>query len=181
MGRFKVDPSSGCPYFVTCTVMGWVSVLNAAPYFQIIVDSLNYCRQHKGILLNGYVIMPNPLHLILTALLGVDLTSVMRDFKRHTSKAITTQLRSDGYASFLRFFERAGDFAGGRADFKVWQDEFRPEELRTQKWLKQKLAYLHNNPVRKGFVDSPEQWRYSSARNYLLDDHSVIAVDFPEW
>lgn len=43
--------------------------------------------------------------------------------------------------------------------------------------LRQKIAYIHNNPVRRGWVDLPEQWRYSSARNYLLGDHSVLEID----
>jgi REP element-mobilizing transposase RayT len=181
MGRYKVDPEGGTPYFCTCTIMGWLAVFNAPPYFQIIIDSLNYCRQHKGILLNGYVIMPNHLHLILLPLQGIDLSGVMRDFKRYTSRAITKQLQADKHVSFLRFFERAAAAAGGKSDYKVWREEFHPEELHTRKWFEQKLRYIHENPVRKGFVDEAAHWRYSSARNYEHGDHSVIEVDFLDW
>jgi len=44
--------------------------------------------------------------------------------------------------------------------------------LYSEKWFYQKLNYLHENPVRKGFVTKPEDWKYSSAKNWLLDDHS---------
>ncbi len=40
----------------------------------------------------------------------------------------------------------------------------------------QKAEYIHYNPVRRGYVDQPEHWNYSSARNYFLDDDSIIKV-----
>jgi hypothetical protein len=43
--------------------------------------------------------------------------------------------------------------------------------------LFQKIEYIHYNPVKRGYVDEPEYWRYSSARNYLNDDHTIIEVD----
>jgi hypothetical protein len=43
--------------------------------------------------------------------------------------------------------------------------------------LNQKTDYIHTNPVRRGYIDVPEHWRYSSARNYYLDDHSVLEID----
>ena len=65
--------------------------------------------------------------------------------------------------------------------YKVWQEGFHPIGIDTAKFFQEKLEYLHNNPVRKGFVEEPEQWRYSSARNYLLDDHSIITVEYLEY
>jgi hypothetical protein len=47
----------------------------------------------------------------------------------------------------------------------------------TEYSFQQKLAYLYENPVIKGFVEKPDYWPYSSARNYLLDDHSIIEVE----
>ncbi len=44
----------------------------------------------------------------------------------------------------------------------------------------QKLNYIHDNPVRKGYVENPEHWKFSSARNYLLNDHSMIKVEILE-
>jgi len=45
------------------------------------------------------------------------------------------------------------------------------------KILIQKMEYIHQNPVRNGLVDEPEHWRYSSARNYYADNHSIIKTD----
>jgi len=43
--------------------------------------------------------------------------------------------------------------------------------------LRQKIEYIHHNPVRRGYVDEAANWIYSSARNYLKDDPSVLAID----
>ena len=48
--------------------------------------------------------------------------------------------------------------------------------LKSGKWFNQKLQYIHANPVRKGFVEKPEAWKYSSARNWLLNDHGIIKI-----
>ena len=45
--------------------------------------------------------------------------------------------------------------------------------------LLEKLEYIHDNPVKRGYVDKPEHWRYSSARNYLGGD-ALIPV-YTEW
>ena len=59
----------------------------------------------------------------------------------------------------------------------VWQDGFHPIAIETVKFFQQKLNYLQENPVRKGFVEKPEHRMYSSARNYILDDHSLIQIE----
>lgn len=42
-------------------------------------------------------------------------------------------------------------------------------------WVK--LHYIHDNPVEAGLVTKAENYKYSSARNYILDDHSILKVD----
>jgi len=48
--------------------------------------------------------------------------------------------------------------------------------IESARFFLQKLNYMHLNPVRKGYVIRPEDWKYSSARNWIKDDHSVIRV-----
>ena len=50
--------------------------------------------------------------------------------------------------------------------FQLWQEGSHPKIIETEVMLRQKLAYIHDNPVRRGYVDDPAHWRYSSARNY---------------
>ena len=50
------------------------------------------------------------------------------------------------------------------------------KSLKYMRWFVQKLQYMHDNPVRKGFVESPEDWKYSSARNWINDDNNIIEI-----
>src|SRR5699024_7952858 len=61
-------------------------------------------------------------------------------------------------------------------DYQFWQDGFHPKQLVGDDMLIQKIEYIHNNPVKRGYVDKPEHWRYSSARNYAGME-GLIEVD----
>ncbi|MFQ6114904.1 MAG: hypothetical protein ACE5NG_12620 [bacterium] len=82
-----------------------------------------------------------------------------------------------GQKLFLHVFKKAAEREKGKRDYKVWQDEYHPQIIYTDQVCRQKLEYMHNNPVVKGFVDTPEYWLYSSARNYILGDDSVLKGD----
>jgi hypothetical protein len=60
---------------------------------------------------------------------------------------------------------------------QLWQEGFHPELIFNDRMLIQKIEYIHYNPVKRGVVDRPEYWKYSSARNFILDDHSVITLN----
>jgi putative transposase len=51
-------------------------------------------------------------------------------------------------------------------EYQLWQEGSHPEVIVSERILEQKLLYMHYNPVRRGYVENPEDWRYSSARNY---------------
>lgn len=178
MRRYRIDPEKTSFYFCTCNIVEWRCVFKEEKYCQIIIDSLNYCRKNKGLLLFGFVIMPNHIHLIVSSKERLPLTDIMRDFKRHTSKLISKMLEEDNEKLFLYIFQKAKRTQ--KTKYKVWQDEYHPEAIYSEKWFYQKLNYLHNNPVRKGFVVKPEDWKYGSARNWILDDHSTISLDIDE-
>lgn len=174
---YKIFSEANYLYFVTCTITEWIPVFTSIPYFQIIIDSLKYCRENKGLKLNAYVIMPNHLHLIVHTQPDTNLSDVMRDFKRYTSKAISDQLEEHNQKLFLGVFAEAALSARGNTKYRIWQDRFHPEAIQSERFYKQKLNYLHDNPRRKGFVASPHDWLYSSARNYYLGDDSIIEID----
>jgi putative transposase len=64
-----------------------------------------------------------------------------------------------------------------KPDYKIWQDEYHPIAITSEKLFLQKMEYMHNNPVRKGFVEKPKYWKYSSARNWLLGDDCIIQIN----
>jgi hypothetical protein len=68
-----------------------------------------------------------------------------------------------------------------RGQNKIWQEGYHPVAIKSKTFFNEKLDYIHYNPVKKGFVEKPEHWKYSSARNYLLGDDSLIVIDKIEW
>ena len=115
--------------------MEWLPVFATDVYFRIIIGSLKYCQSHKGLNLIAYVIMPEHIHLITSNLEEVSLSDIMRDLKRFTSKKISSQLKIDNKNSLLEIFERFASIGKGNTEYKVWQDDFHPEAVYSEKFL----------------------------------------------
>lgn len=176
MGQWKVVPEIKM-YFATTTIVGWTYVFTSIPYFEAVIESLRFCIKNKGLHLHGFVIMPNHAHYIMSADDGKNLSDVMRDFGTHTSREITGILREERREEILQRFRDAAQADGRGNEFKVWIEGFHPIAIESEKFFRQKVNYLHENPVRKGYVEEPEHWKYSSARNYILNDESIIRVE----
>ncbi len=122
--------------------------------------------------------MPNHIHTILST--KENLSDIVRDFKQFTSRGITKALQEGEGNRLLKYFRKTARTAGRGNDFMVWQTGSLPISISGDSLFRQKLDYIHNNPVRKGYVDSPEHWIYSSARNYFLGDDSILPIDLIE-
>jgi len=79
-------------YFLTLTVVNWVDVFTRPVYKHIIVDALQYNIQHKGLVVSGWCLMSNHLHLLAEAEEGFHLSDILRDFKKFTGKAIIKEI-----------------------------------------------------------------------------------------
>ena len=176
MKRYKVYPEITSYYYSTLSITAWLPVFQDVFYFRIIINSLQYCRENKGLFLIGYVIMPTHLHLITSNEDNTTLPEILRDFKNFTSKKISQQLEIDGRNTFLKVFERSAEKLK-KQKLRVWQHDYHPIALTSEEWMNQKMDYVHDNPVRKGFVETPENWKYSSARNWYENDDSIIEID----
>jgi len=105
MKRFKISNEETSFYYATCTIIAWIPIFQGEPYFQMIINSLNYCRMHKGLLLLGYVIMPSHLHLITSNDSNTTLSEIMRYFKAYTSRKIREQLEQENRLNYLTIFK----------------------------------------------------------------------------
>lgn len=177
MKRYRVYKETHNVYFSTSTIVEWLSVFTSDIYFNIIIDSLKHCQANKGLNLIAYVIMPEHIHLVTSNLERVNLSDIMRDFKRFTSNQITRQLEKDNKGSLLDILQKSAVKGKGNTEYKVWQDDFHPEAIYSETFLKQKTDYIHYNPVKRGLASKPEDWPYSSARNYISNDETIIKVD----
>ena len=93
-------------YFITTTVVNWIDIFTRPKYKHIVLESLDYCRQHKGLRIYAWVLMSNHLHAIVRSESDESVADIMRDFKKHTSKRIIAELqddmqetRADGYVA----------------------------------------------------------------------------------
>ncbi len=161
--------SEGYNYFLTLTVVDWVDIFTRPIYKHIIVDSLNYCQKNKGLIIFSWCLMSNHLHLIAGAKEGFKLSDILRDFKKFTNKEIIRTIQNTNESRrkwLLNRFEFAGKFNTKIKEYKFWQDGNESKEIHSTAFLEQKLEYIHQNPVKAEIVSNPEDYLYSSARNY---------------
>lgn len=168
--RYKIIDQKGLN-FITITVVGWIDLFTRKEICEMILKSLTYCRNEKGLKIFGYVVMSNHIHLILRASGGTDLSSIIRDFKSFTARQIIRFLESRESKEsrrewLLKQFRKAAIVAGKNNKYKIWQNGNHPVELYTPKAIRQNLNYIHNNPVVAGIVELPEHYLNSSASNY---------------
>jgi REP element-mobilizing transposase RayT len=159
----------GETYFTTFTVVDWVDIFSRKPYRDILLDSLSFCRKEKGLKVFGYVVMTNHMHTIIRAKHN-NLPNVIRDFKRHTAHRIIEtmdQIPESRKDWMLKRFEFAARSNVRNGHHQVWYHDNRAELILTEPFFRQKLGYIHMNPVKAGWVEKPSDWLYSSARNYM--------------
>jgi putative transposase len=132
------EPSTA--HFVTTTVVAWLPVFTTNARCDILVESLNYCRAHKGLKLYAWVIMDNHLHAIAEA---PDLSRVMADFKRHTAQRLLGQLENESCEWLLNQFRYFRSLHKNESIHRFWQEGFHPQALEGEKMIEQKLEYIH--------------------------------------
>ena len=167
--KYKFSDHEGV-YFVTFAVVNWIDVFTRKEYRDIVVDSLNFCKKEKGLILFAWCLMSNHIHLIIQAEQGKFLSDILRDFKKFTSKTLLKAISGNKFESrknwMMPIFRANGEANCNNEKFQFWQQDNHPIVLFTPRFIGQKLFYLHNNPVKAGIVDEPEEYIYSSARNY---------------
>jgi REP element-mobilizing transposase RayT len=168
------------PYFLTTTVIDWLPIFEIESIRKIVIDSLNFLIEKKNLIIYGYCIMNNHLHMIANTESPYLLKDVMRDFKRFTSTRITEALMNfyNENQDFLTHFHWAAENHSKQILSKVWKDGNHAIELYSTKFFRQKLNYIHFNPVRAGYVDYIEDWPFSSAKDYLGGQSVLKKVHF---
>lgn len=141
-------------YFITPTVNNWYYIFDRHNRWQILADSIKYCQKYKNLEIHSYVFMLNHLHLIIKS---SDVAGFLRDFKKYTSKKLIENIR-EFEPNVLELFKDKNS-----EGYSVWKKDNQPRVIENEKFFMQKLNYIHNNPVIKGYVERPEYWKWSSA------------------
>ena len=145
-------------------MLHWIPIFTNKESVGIVIDSFKYLQQNSHLKVYAYVILENHLHLIVQS---DDIAKDMARFKSFTARKILDLLKSRNVKTILdqlRFFKRADK---RDREFQLWQEGIGAKQILNEEMMKQKVEYIHNNPVKRGYVDRPEHWRYSSARDYL--------------
>ena len=166
---YKISDPHGL-YFLTFQVVDWVDIFSRKSYRDIVVDSFNYCIEKKYLKVVAWVIMTNHVHTIMHSD-EKDLSDIVRDFKAHTARQILKQVET-GVESRQVWMEHVFGFNARQhqrnekqqlwthENHAVFLDPLRPQMLQSR------INYIHQNPVRAGWVIEPEHYLYSSAVDY---------------
>jgi putative transposase len=165
MGRSRYRVIDSQPHFMTCTTVEWLPLFSNPHLVTILLDSLQFLQDQDRLTLYSYVIMENHLHLVASA---EDLSRQISQFKSFTARSIVDWLRSNSPNGYWlqRLATAKLDHKTGQR-YQVWQEGSHPQAITTEAMLRQKIEYIHNNPLKRGYVDDPAHWRYSSYRDYM--------------
>ena len=162
-------------YFVTFTVKDWLPIFINPEPVEIITESLRYCINNKKLCIHAYVIMPNHIHLIVfdahfeNERLGKTLT----EFRKFTGNKLANYIDNtlaESLSSVIRSTARTDRTR------QVWRSGWHSEGLVSEAFLHQKMDYIHENPVKKGYVHSPEHWIHSSAGYWINQQECELPI-----
>lgn len=170
-------------HYLTFQVVRWIDIFSRQVYRDIIVDNLAFCQRQKGLEIYAFVIMSNHVHLLVRSP-EVDLSKTVGEFKSYTAKKILEAICTETESRrewMLNLFEFSAKQHKRNERYQIWTHENHAEILYSPSFIRQKVNYIHDNPVRAGIVEYAHEYLYSSARKYaglpcLLD---VFEVELP--
>jgi len=160
-------------YFITSTVNERISLFKNQDVAKILLNNLDISKEKYGFKLLGYVIMPEHWHFLLYFAKGKNCLSFIRDYKRYTSVIISTYLKINEIGLLGKFAMPSKS----KVKYSIWKEQARVLPLDDPKKVKQKLDYIHNNPVKRGLVKHPNDYLLSSASFYYNGKYTGPAID----
>lgn len=161
-------------FFVTTTVINFIKVFIDETYCDVLINNIKYYQERYDYEILAYCIMPSHFHWIVkTSPSKGTISSIMRDIKKYSAWDILEKLEKDK-SPFLNNFININSLGQKR---QFWIHRFDDEVIRDKKMLWTKIKYIHNNPAEAGIVVKPEDYKYSSARNYVLGEESTLSIE----
>ena len=160
--RYKIFGNDQ-PYFLTCTIVNWLPIFGNPEVTKIILNSLRFLQENKRLTIFAYVIMEHHLHLVASS---ENLSEEIGDFKSYSVREIIDYFKIQNNQYILKQLKLYKLPHKKDRKYQLWQEGNHPQQIQGDEMMNQKVEYIHNNPVKHGYVDEDIHWRYSSARNY---------------
>ena len=154
------------PDYYTATILEWKPLLKPDKYKELIIDSFRFLVQQRRAKIYGFVIMVNHIHVIWQALGEQSPKEIQLSFMKYTAQMILKDLRKNHLTVLEKFLVNAQD-----RNYQVWERRPLSVSLWNQEVFKQKLDYIHNNPVSAGICTFPYEYKNSSASYNLKQDY----------
>jgi len=159
-------------HFITCSCFRRRPQLRSAKRRDLFLKILEEARRKYRFVVHGYVVMPEHFHLLITEPEVDDPSVVMKVIKQRFARRLN-QLQKRSASSQIALWDFTPD--------PVWQKRFYDFNVWTERKRIEKLRYMHRNPVHRGLVEQPDQWRWSSFRSYFCGEKGLVHVNFQEW
>lgn len=160
--RYKVYDQNQ-PHFLTSAIVNWIPLFTDPDQVNILIESLQFLHDEERLRLHGYVIMENHFHLVATS---PNFERDVGSLKSYTAKGFLRLLEMKRHRSRLDEFRWRKLRHKVRQRYQIWNEGYHPKQIASHQMLNDTLNYIHLNPVKRGYVDDPSHWRYSSFRNY---------------
>jgi putative transposase len=162
---------AGGLHFITCSCYRRQPWLGTALRRDLLLTVLEQVRRRYQFVVVGYVFMPEHIHLLIGEPQKPRATpsTVMQALKLGYARRLLAQARRRRHPNQAALFDSTPQH--------VWQKRFYDFNVWTERKRIEKLRYMHRNPVKRGLVNSPELWRWSSYRSYFLSESCVVSVN----
>jgi putative transposase len=163
---------SGQSHFVTFSCYRRQPLFHNSRTYDLFLIYLERMRQHFQMRVYGYVVMPEHVHLLLSEPEKGALADALHFLKLSSTKRLRSQVSAQQKDTNLGHPQHIQDGS-------FWQRRYYDRNVRNHEEFVNDLKYIHRNPVKRGLVERPEDWPWSSYRSYALHEHGLVAVETP--
>ncbi len=173
----------GYSYFVSSSIVDKLPVFIYKRNIKTVLELMNFYRGKYKTKIQAYVIMPSYLHLIINSERGENVKLFIQNLLRKSSIRIVAYLKTlenkvENMTRVLEMMETFRKCSNHPSQHAVWKERTRCVPIYSDKVMKIKLDYIHNNPLKAGLVKELGDYPYSSFRNYYLNDDNIFKIDF---
>ena len=142
----------------------------------LFIHRLEDMRRRFDLRIYGYVVMPEHVHLLLSEPVKAKLSQAIHYLKLSFAKRSRSQRIAATQVSVQKADANLGHIVSG----SFWEQRYHDRNVRDHEEFTVKLRYLHRNPVKRGLVSLPEEWKWSSYRHYALREIGIVEIE-SEW